>query len=81
MAGKLTEAFFIVGWEVSFSFSPFFLQLRTVSSTGDQFTVSFKWIIPTVFLSFCDIFLNLAETSEHKLNMWTSRMIFSKSDA
>jgi hypothetical protein len=55
MAGKLTEAFFIVGWEVSFSFSPFFLQLRIVSSTGDQFTVSFKWIIPTVFLSFCDI--------------------------
>jgi hypothetical protein len=33
------------------------------------------------FSFFLWYYLNLAETSEHKLNMWTSRMIFSKSDA
>lgn len=42
--------------------------------------VSLRCINPTVFHPFCDFFLNLAGTSEHKLNIWTERMIFSKSD-
>lgn len=43
--------------------------------------VSLRCINPIVFHPFCDFFLkNLAGTSEHKLNIWTRRMIFSKSD-
>lgn len=43
--------------------------------------VSLKWINPTVYLSFLLYFLNLPKNSENKLNIWTSRMIFSKEDA
>lgn len=42
--------------------------------------VSLKWINPTVYLSFLLYFLNLPKNSENKLNIQTSRMIFSKED-
>lgn len=83
MRGNWTEAISIVGCEgfLCGFFVCLFSPIEYFVICGRSIYGLFKMGKSNIFLSFLLYFLNLPQNSENKLNIRTSRMIFSKEDA